>query len=74
MEHEWRLHAVADGDRQGLEAVACECYFIIRRESERLLEGRESTNPLQRVHTSAHGQSELTEPTPRSEELVIGAG
>lgn len=71
---EYKMGTIRVLDRQGLEAAACECYFIIRRESERLLEGRESTNPLERVQTSAHGQSQLTEPTPRSEELGIVVG
>jgi len=66
---EYKMGNIRVLDRQGLEAAACECYFIIRRESERLLSGRESTNPLQRVQTSAHGQSQLTEPMPRAEEL-----
>jgi len=71
---EYKMGTIRVLDRQGLEAAACECYFIIRREAERLLEGRESTHPLRRVQTSADGQSQLTEPTPRSEELGIGAG
>jgi CRP-like cAMP-binding protein len=69
---DYKMGTIRILDRQGLEAAACECYLIIRREIERLLEGRESTNPLKRVQTSAHGQSQLTEPTPRSEELGSG--
>lgn len=36
-------------DRAGLEAAACECYRIIRSEFDRLVEGRESPNPLSGV-------------------------
>jgi len=71
---EYKMGTIRVLDRQGLESAACECYFIISRELERLLDGRESPNPLQRVHTSSHGQSELTEPTPRSEQLENGRG
>ena len=66
---EYKMGTIRVLDRQGLESAACECYLIISRELERLLDGRESPNPFQRVHTSSHGQSELTEPTPRSEQL-----
>jgi len=36
-------------DRAGLEAASCECYRIIRSEFDRLMEGRESPNPLSGV-------------------------
>jgi CRP-like cAMP-binding protein len=44
-------------DRRGLERVSCECYAIIRREFERLLEGRTSPSPLDGVRVSAGGLS-----------------
>ena len=39
-------------DRSGLERTTCECYWIIRREYERLLEGREAPSPLREVRVS----------------------
>jgi CRP-like cAMP-binding protein len=44
-------------NRGGLERATCECYWIIRRESERLLEGRESPSPLRGVRVSEGGKS-----------------
>jgi Crp-like helix-turn-helix domain len=44
-------------DRRGLERASCECYTIIRREFERLLEGRTSPSPLDGVRLSARGLS-----------------
>ena len=66
---EYKMGTIRVLDRQALENAACECYLIISRELERLLDGRESPSPLQRVHTSSHGHSELTEPIQRSEQL-----
>lgn len=39
-------------DRRGLEGVSCECYAVVRREFERLLEGRVSPSPLDGVRVS----------------------
>ena len=44
-------------DRRGLERAACECYTIIRREFERLLEGRNPPSPLAGVRISERGHS-----------------
>jgi CRP-like cAMP-binding protein len=44
-------------DRRGLERASCECYSIIRREFERLLEGRARPSPLAGVRVSSRGQS-----------------
>lgn len=54
-------------DRRGLEAAACECYWIIRRESERLLAGRESPSPIRNVRVSEHGKSIVGDGVPRKE-------
>ncbi|HKG90724.1 MAG TPA: Crp/Fnr family transcriptional regulator [Gemmatimonadaceae bacterium] len=54
-------------DRDGLEGTACECYRIIRREFERLLEGRESPNPLSGVRVSEGGKSVVGDGVPRAE-------
>ncbi|MFN2565650.1 MAG: Crp/Fnr family transcriptional regulator [Gemmatimonadaceae bacterium] len=44
-------------DRPGLERVSCECYAIIRRELERLLEGRTTPSPLDGLRVSVAGLS-----------------
>lgn len=44
-------------DRRGLERAACECYTIIRREFERLLEGRNPPSPLAGIRISERGHS-----------------
>jgi CRP-like cAMP-binding protein len=46
-------------DRHGLESAACECYRIIRRETDRLLEGTALPDPLQGVRLSEGGMSTL---------------
>lgn len=46
-------------DRHGLESAACECYRIIRRETDRLLEGTELPDPLQGVKLSESGMTLL---------------
>jgi CRP-like cAMP-binding protein len=48
---------IAIRDRRALEGAACECYWIVRRELERLLEGRESPSPLENVRASKRGKS-----------------
>jgi CRP-like cAMP-binding protein len=55
-------------DRDGLERTACECYRIIQREFDRLLEGRESPNPLREVRVSEGGKSVVGEGVPRAED------
>ncbi|MFN2566813.1 MAG: Crp/Fnr family transcriptional regulator [Gemmatimonadaceae bacterium] len=61
-------------DRDGLERTACECYGIIQREFERLLEGRESPSPLRSVRVSEGGKSVVREGVPRAEgEETIGS-
>jgi CRP-like cAMP-binding protein len=54
-------------DRGGLERTACECYRIIQREFERLLEGRESSSPLRAVPVSEHGKSAAGDGVPRAD-------
>jgi CRP-like cAMP-binding protein len=49
-------------DRHGLESAACECYRIIRRELDRLLDGHESPDPLSGVRLSESGKSTLGDP------------
>jgi CRP-like cAMP-binding protein len=44
-------------DRRGLERASCECYAVIRREFERLLEGRSVRGPLADVRVSIAGRS-----------------
>lgn len=44
-------------DREGLERATCECYTIIRRDFERLLEGRNPPSPLAGVRVSEQGRS-----------------
>lgn len=54
-------------DRAGLEAASCECYGVIRSEFSRLLEGRDSPNPLSGVSPRLErgGQSKVKDGTPR---------
>jgi CRP-like cAMP-binding protein len=49
-------------DRHGLESAACECYRIIRRELDRLLDGHEAPDPLAGVRLSETGKSTLGDP------------
>ncbi len=56
-------------DRPGLDALACECYRVLRREYERLMEGREPPNPLGAVRTQVDGKSILT---PRRQTMQPG--
>jgi len=55
-------------DRHGLEAVACECYAIVRREFARLLEGRASASPLAGVQVSVRGLSTAGDGAPPATE------
>ena len=48
-------------DRHGLESAACECYRIIRRELDRLLDGHDSPDPLAGVRLSELGKSTLSD-------------
>jgi CRP-like cAMP-binding protein len=63
-------------DRRGLEDISCECYAIVQREFERLLEGRVSPSPLDGVRVSGSGSSPTrgasgaTEPTSGIEPLL----
>ena len=54
-------------DREALEASACECYGIIRREFDRLLEGRETRGPQSGMasRTSKEGRSTVGDGSPR---------
>jgi CRP-like cAMP-binding protein len=54
-------------DREGLERTACECYRIIRREFERLIEGHDSPSPLRGVRVSEGGKSVVGDGAPREE-------
>ena len=54
-------------DRRGLEGVSCECYAIVRREFERLLEGRAGPSPLDGVRVSIAGLSVATGPRTEAE-------
>jgi CRP-like cAMP-binding protein len=54
-------------DRAALEAAACECYAVIVREFDRLLNGAASVgmrSPLDGVTTSVHGRSALGDGAP----------
>ncbi|HKG94431.1 MAG TPA: Crp/Fnr family transcriptional regulator [Gemmatimonadaceae bacterium] len=55
-------------DRGALEAAACECYRIIRREFDRLLDGGRSSapSPLDGVKTSEDGRTTIGDGTPRA--------
>jgi CRP-like cAMP-binding protein len=63
-------------DRHGLESIACECYAIVRREFDRLLEGRISPSPLDDVRAPgmpnpvSRGPSAPAEPTGDIEPLL----
>src|SRR5215207_11122811 len=48
---------IAIQDRQALEGAACECYWTIRHELERLLEGRKSPSLLTHARLSKRGKS-----------------
>jgi CRP-like cAMP-binding protein len=48
-------------DRHGLESAACECYRIIRRELDRLIDGHEAPDPLAGVKVSDLGKSTLSD-------------
>jgi CRP-like cAMP-binding protein len=61
-------------DRAGLERTACECYRIIQREFERLLEGRESSSPLREVRVSERGKSAVGDGVPRAESAATPTG
>ena len=52
-------------DRHGLESAACECYRVIRREMDRLIEGHDTPDPLAGVRLSDFGKSTLSEPQGR---------
>ena len=39
--------------RAGLEATACECYAIVQREFRRLVDGRQSPEPLHQLRYGA---------------------
>ncbi|WNG34939.1 Crp/Fnr family transcriptional regulator [Archangium violaceum] len=54
-------------DRERLEAAACECYGIIRREFDRLLDGGQSRGvaPVKVSQTSEEGRSTLGDGSPR---------
>ncbi len=54
-------------DRDGLERTACECYRIIQRELERLLEGREYPSPLSGLRVSEGGRSAVGDGAPRAQ-------
>jgi len=56
-------------DRVALESEACECYAVITREFDRLLNGATNDatrSPLDGVTTSVHGRSTLGDGAPRS--------
>lgn len=52
-------------DRAGLEAAACVCYAIIRNEFARMLEGRETPDPLDGVQVSEDGSSTARDGAPQ---------
>jgi len=52
-------------DRRALEGAACECYWVIRRELERLLGGRKSSSRLKNARVSARGKSLAGNSVPR---------
>ncbi|HEX5073814.1 MAG TPA: Crp/Fnr family transcriptional regulator [Gemmatimonadaceae bacterium] len=53
--------------RPGLEQLSCECYFIIAREYDRLIEGRIRPSPLDGVVASKGTKSTLGAPEPRAD-------
>ena len=53
--------------RPGLEQASCECYFIIAREYDRLIEGRIRPSPLDGVVASKGTKSTLGAPEPRAD-------
>ena len=53
--------------RAGLEQATCECYGIITREYDRLIEGRTGASPLDGLVTSAGKKSTVGAPEPRTE-------
>jgi CRP-like cAMP-binding protein len=55
-------------NRAGLDQVACECYGIITREYERLIEGRAYASPLDGLVTSDGKKSVVGAPEPPAEE------
>jgi len=57
-------------DRDGLEAAACDCYCIIKREYERLIEGHTSPTMFADVRTSVDAQTTLESPPAPESELV----
>jgi CRP-like cAMP-binding protein len=56
---------IAICDRRALEGTACECYWIIRRELDRLLAGGKSPSPLKGVRLSERGKSVAGDGAPR---------
>jgi CRP-like cAMP-binding protein len=57
-------------DRSGLEAAACDCYRIIKREYDRLIEGRSTQTVFANVRTSVDAQTTLEPPAaPQSDVL-----
>ncbi len=56
-------------DRAGLERVACECYRIIASAADRMLEGRPTPSPLDRVETSRDGFSTVSDGAPMADSL-----
>ena len=54
---DYRMGTTRVIDRAGLEAASCECYAIIRREFDRLLERRDAPSPLADTRTSERGKS-----------------
>jgi hypothetical protein len=61
-------------DRPGLEGLACECYWVIRREAERLVEGRRSPSPLDGVRVSERGRSVVGDGAPPEPRKDRGKG
>ena len=64
---ESRYGRVVIRDRRRLEEAACECYGIIRREIDRLLEGRVPPRPRPKGRFSRRGKSTAGDGAPRRE-------
>ena len=67
---EYTMGTIRVLDRAGLEAASCECYAIITRDFDWLLEGKERPSPLRGVTTSEHGKTAAREASPREESQI----
>lgn len=64
---EYRMGVIRILDRAALEEASCECYAIIKREFDRLIDGRDSPSPIM-AKTSFRGKSKVKPPATDVEE------